>query len=311
MKGSFKMEKFMKRLANRHITIFYLFDRMKEYSRQDEVQGIRPGITYYFIMGFIPFLIFTVNVILFCTASDIDSVIKMLHEYFPVRMADALEADVIRIVSQRSDLWLWVSLIFSAISFEQGIAILVRSSDIEGYRNSGEKKVVDIFLTSCTKIDILVHEKSILYAIGLVISIMFSLGLTAFGNIIIHVLKDNFILPNVFLGVWNILAYAIPFMVLSVYLTIFYLSAPHTYAPYATHAVVTAFIVTILWLLATVVYRWFLMLIPSIGEAYGPLFGLFMMFTWFYIIVLIILLGVFLVKAMGDLQHKLDMVRHQ
>ncbi len=299
----------IKRFPNRYLTVHFFYRQIINFLREDELSGISPGITYYFIMGFIPFLIFAVNVVLFTTAADMDFVINLLHTYFPNRMASTLENDIQHIVNQRSDLWLWVSLFAAAYNFEHGLAILVRATDKKAY---GDKKShASILGGMASSIDFLVHIKSILCAVGLVAAIMISLGLTVFGNILIQWVGDNFTLNPIFLTTWNLLIYAIPFSVLIVYLTIFYLTAPRSYSPRLFHASVTAFIVTLLWLFATIIYRWVLMIIPSIGTSYGPLFGLFTMFVWFYYIVTIIIWGLCFMKAWTIFQQKLDSIRKE
>ncbi len=296
-----------RRISNRYLTLHFFYCQTRKFMRKDEVSGISPGITFYFIMGFIPFLIFSVNVVLFSTAADLDFVVEMVRTYFPERMAATLESDIQRIVGQRSDLWLWVSLFAAAYNFEKGLAILVRATDAKTY---GERnRTPSLFRGITSSSELLIHIKSILYAVGLVMAIIISLGLTVFGNILVQWFDSNFNLPSMFLFTWNLLIYAIPFVVLIFYLTIFYLSAPRSYTPRLLHALVTAFIVTLLWLFATIIYRWVLMIVPSIGESYGPLFGIFTMFGWFYYIVTIIIFGLCFIKAWTIFQRKLNGTR--
>lgn len=291
----------IKRIPNRYRTLHYLYCKTREFMQQDEVFGISPGITYFFIMGFIPFLIFVVNVVLFSTALEVDSVIRLAYAYLPPRMAVTLEEDIQRIVSQRSDLWLWISLFAAAYSFEKGLAILVRATDARAYKTNGASLMASR--------EFLVHIKSVLFAIGLVMAITISLGLTVFGNLLLQWLNQNLALPPLLFDAWDslhLLVYAIPFVALICYLTIFYLSAPRSYTPRLLHAFVTAFVVTVLWLVATTIYRWLLMMVPSIGASYGPLFGLFTMFGWFYYIVTIIISGLCFIKAWTRFQERLD-----
>ncbi len=297
----------LKRFPNRYITLHFFYCRIRKFLRQDEVSGISPGITYYLIMGFIPFLIFSVNVVLFTTAADLDFVLELVRTYFPARMATTLEEDIFRIVGQRSDLWLWVSLFAAAFSFEKALAILVRASDIKIYGDK-LKKSMSLF-GKIPLTDFLVHIKAALYAVGLVMVIIISLGLTVFGKILLEWVSASFELSPVIISTSNLAVYAVPFVVLVVYLTIFYISAPHSYTPHLLHAFVTAFIVTILWLFATIIYRWVLVILPSIGESYGPLFGLFTMFGWFYYIVTIIIFGLGIIKAWTIFQTRLNAVR--
>lgn len=96
---------------------------------------------------------------------------------------------------------------------------------------------------------------------------------------------------------WSWTKYVIPFLALTVYLTIFYLFAPNTNHPTVPSAFVVSSLVTVAWLAATGIYSWFIMIIPSIGDVYGPLMGLFVLFSWFSWITYIIIVGLCLLKS--------------
>ena len=283
--------------------LYYFYRHIKKSLHTEGIWGISSSITYYFIMGFIPFLIFVVNIALFFTAMQMDVVVSLVYTYFPERVASVLETNIQRIVAQQNNLWLWMSLLASAYSFQSGLEILVRATDYAGYLNRHQNKTKKNFMS------FFVSMKSLVFSIGLVLAIVLSLGVMIIENTFIRSLKQTLLLPEIFLNSWYWVSYFLPFVVLILFLTIFYLLAPHSYTPKLSHAVIAASLVTVLWLAATGVYSWLLLLIPSIGESYGPLFGLFVLFLWFRYITYIIIIGICFLKAWDNLRRRLDAVK--
>ena len=270
--------------------IYILCNETRKRLKTDDVWGISPGIAFYFIVGFIPFLIFLVNVILFFTMAQLDDVLNMLYAYLPVKMANTIENDIQRVVSQRSDLWMWMGLLVSMFSFQQGLAVLVRATDRENYDSADN-------VEKSKRLTFWVHGKAVIFSIGLIAAIVLSLGLIVFGEAAVQILYQAFPLPDVFMHTWSWGKYALPFVSLIIYLTIFYVFAPTKNHPPVSAALVVSTFVTIVWLAATGIYSWFMMIIPSIGEAYGPLIGLFVLFFWFRWIAYIIIIGICSLKV--------------
>ena len=279
--------------------LFFFFHGIFRYLRKDELHGISPGIAFYFIMGFIPFLVFIVNIMLSVTESQLDSIVEMLYLYFPERVAITIEDDIQRILKQQNNLWSFMGLIASSASFAQGLGILVRATDPVNYQNPEARKQGLI-----SYMDYVVASKAFLLAIGLIIAIILSLGLTVFGNAIVQFLEENYQLPDVFLNTWYLLKYLLPFIVLILFLTIFYWAAP-CFVPPLWPCFIAAFLVTILWLVATGTYSWIMLFLPSMGESYGPLVGLFVLFLWFRYIAYIIIIGIGFTKT-WDKWHELQ-----
>ncbi|MBR2216065.1 MAG: YihY/virulence factor BrkB family protein [Selenomonadaceae bacterium] len=292
-------------LTQRGLKTCYFFGKgMQYYLKTDELHGLSPGIAFYFIIGFIPFLVFIANVLLFFTVAQLDNVIAMLYSYFPERIAVTLEGDIQRIVNQRSDIWMWMGLMAATISFEQGLEILVHATDRIGYRNTPEEdRAQDKYKTYYVK------GKSVLLAVGLVLTIILSLGLTVFGNMVVELLGQSFSLPAIFLDTWYLVQFFLPFVVLIMFLTVFYWSAP-TYIPKLWPSFLAAFCVTVLWLVATGVYSWLMMLMPGMGASYGPMLGLFVLFLWFRYIAYIIIIGIGFTKAWDKWDNMYEVFNH-
>ncbi len=264
------------------------------------------GTTYYFLLGFLPFLVFTVNLMLFVMASQVDSLYGLATHYLPDRMAGSIIADIKRIMDSRSTLWMWGTGLFSLYSFVQGLVILTRATDSLDYAHTEE-------LARDTRHNLLVHVKGIAFTFGLMVVIFVSLGLPVFGNTVIQYYHESIGLPAAFLGLWNILRILVPFIVLIVWLTVFYIFAPHSYTPPFHQALLTATIVTCLWLAVTAIYSWCMLLFPAMGIAYGSLFGLFALFIWFKFIVSFIIYGIEFLRAFSEmeLRHKIEKIQQE
>ncbi len=289
------VQKLLQRLTPLWETLYFFYQRFTDYHRIASWFDMASGTTYYFLLGFLPFLVFTVNLMLFVMAAQVDAIYGIAAHYLPERMAGPLLADISRIMANRSSLWMLVTGLFSLYSFVQGLVILTRATDSLDYAQT-EAMARD------NRHNILVYTKGIIFTFGLMVVIFLSLGLPVFGNSLIYYLNDSSPLPDFFLGLWNFLRVFLPFIVLVVWLTFFYIFAPHSYTPPFRQALITALLVTCLWLAATGIYGWCMTLIPSMGIAYGSLFGLFALFVWFKFIVSFIIYGIEFLMALNEIE---------
>ena len=296
----------LKRLTPLWETIYFFYQRFTAYHSISSWFDMASGTTYYFLLGFLPFLVFTVNLMLFVMVSQVDAIYGMASHYLPERMAGPLMSDITRIMASRSSLWMWVTGLFSLYSFVQGLVILTRATDSLDYANTAA-------MARDNRHNILVYAKGIIFTFGLMVVIFLSLGLPVFGNSLVYYLNEDGQLPAFFLGLWNFLRVFLPFVVLVVWLTFFYIFAPHSYTPPFRQAFITALLVTFLWLAATGIYSWCMTLIPSMGIAYGSLFGLFALFVWFKFIVSFIIYGIEFLMALNEmeLRHKIAAMQAQ
>ena len=295
------VQSLLKRFSPLWETFFFFYQRFTDYHRIASWFDMASGTAYYFLLGFLPFLVFTVNLMLFVMSSQVDAIYGMAAHYLPDRMAAPLMGDINRIMTARSTLWMWVTGLFSLYSFVQGLVILTRATDSLDYAHT-EAMARD------NRHNVLVYAKGIVFTFGLMVVIFLSLGLPVFGNSIIYYLDESNHFSAFFLTIWNILRIALPFVVLVVWLTIFYIFAPHSYTPPFRQALITALLVTCLWLMVTGIYGWCMTLIPSMGIAYGSLFGLFALFVWFKFIVSFIIYGIEFLMAFNEmeLRHKIE-----
>ena len=289
------VQSLLKRLTPLWETLYFFYQRFTDYHRIASWFDMASGTTYYFLLGFLPFLVFTVNLMLFVMAAQVDAIYGVAAHYLPERMAGPLMSDITRIMASRSSLWMWVTGLFSLYSFVQGLVILTRATDSLDYAQTEN-------IARDNRHNVLVYAKGIIFTFGLMVVIFLSLGLPVFGNSLVYYLNESSHFPAFFLWLWNFLRVFLPFVVLVVWLTFFYIFAPHSYTPPFRQALITALLVTCLWLAVTGIYGWFMTLIPNMGIAYGSLFGLFALFVWFKFIVSFIIYGIEFLMALNEIE---------
>ena len=202
------------KFKKRHIGMFFVLNTMRRFHR-DEVFSSSAEAAYYLIMGFIPFMIFLVNAVLFFMAPQISVIIKVL-DYLPQEVAVILSSNIYRIIAARSSTWLAAGLLIALWAVAQGVQVLIRASDQTFHENRDQQNWF------------IVKIKSMVLVVFLTLSIIVSLGFTVFGNAVIYAVHYYFYLPELFLQIWDWIKYILPFGDLILTLTIFYRFAPDT-----------------------------------------------------------------------------------
>lgn len=244
----------------------------------DDVSALAAETTYYLILGLVPFMIFLVNAILFFMAPQISVVMHFLS-YLPSDFAAALEGYVYRIIAGRSSIWLILGLVAALWSGAQGIDVVIRSTDKAMSNDRNRQSWITV------------KAKSLLFTLLIVFAMVLSLGITVFGNAVVYALDYYFTLPAMFLYIWNMLKYVVPFLILVLSLAVFYRYATHRYRTAWVRAFTASVLVTLVWLLLTGGYSYYILNLSSMGLTYGSLIGLLVLFIWFHLAAMVIIMG--------------------
>ena len=98
------IQSMLKRLSPVWETLYFFYQRFTDYHRIASWFDMASGTAYYFLLGFLPFLVFTVNLMLFVMSSQVAAIYGMAAHYLPQRMAGPLLPDIKRIMAARSTL---------------------------------------------------------------------------------------------------------------------------------------------------------------------------------------------------------------
>jgi membrane protein len=281
--------------------VFYI-RRVGERFLQDDVGAMAAETTYYLILGLIPFLIFLINSVLFFAAPQVPQILHLL-QYLPKDLASAMETNVYRIIEGRSSALLVMGLIVALWSASQGVDVLIRAAD---KAFSTDRNIQTWIWVKC---------KSLLFTMLLAFTMALSLGMVVFANAVVYALNYYFALPPVFLGTWTLLKYVIPFTNTVITLAVFYRYAPkflpHQGRTSWVQTLLSAFTVTVLWMILTAGYGYYMLNISNMGVTYGSLVGLMVLFIWFHLSAVVIILGSEMIVAWDEMRFNFAVNEHK
>lgn len=267
----------MKKHHKKLIALFFIKRMVRRYI-DDNVGALSAEATYYFILGLIPFLIFVVNMVLFFSASQIQLIVRILS-YLPQAVAASMQNNIYRIIQSRSIIWMLGGLIFSLWTSSRGVQTLISATDQCFFDNRN----LQPYIRRCAK--------SIVFTVLITFAMILTLGLIVFANAVVYALFNYFRLNHILLDIWNIFRFTIPFCVLVLSMALFYRFAPQQKIAKSSTILITSLLVTIIWLILTAAYGFYVQHISSMGITYGSLIGLVVLFIWFHLAAIVIIMG--------------------
>ncbi len=244
----------------------------------DDVSASAAESTYYFILGLVPFMIFLANAMLFFAAPQVEFILRLLT-YLPHEVAMTIEGHMYRILQARSSLWMLVGLGTALWTSSQGVDTLIRAMDRAFFGNRNKQSYV------------IVKAKSMVFTVLITFAMIISLGLIVFGNAMVYGAMMYFEIPALFLQLWTLAKYGIPFAAIALSLAAFYQWAPAGRRHDWPYVIAASFLMTFLWLGLTAAYGYYMTHISSMGITYGSLIGLIVLFVWFHLTAEVIILG--------------------
>lgn len=237
--------------------------------------------TYYLILSIVPFFIFFLNCLMFFAHSELDTVLKVLY-MLPADSRNAIQPVIMNLIDSRSQTILSVGFLVAFWSASKGINALVRALDM--ILNVTGKEIHFI----------MVYVKSLVFTMTSVVAGFLSLFLWVFGKAVLRFVMEYYPLPQEIVSLWMTLSMLIPFVVIMGTLALFYRYAP-TYIGVTRlswpQALVSGSTGTILWILVTVLYDFYMAHIANASATYGPLVGLMVLFVWLNLSVQAVLIG--------------------
>lgn len=275
-------------------TAVYFLKRMINRFNDDNVTALAAESTYYFILGLIPFMIFFVNAMLFFAAPQVDLITKAVH-YLPQQVAVTLQANINRILQARSSIWLVVGLATALWTASQGVTTLIRSMDCAFYGDRDKQSYIKVKI------------KSLIFTMFISFAMILSLGLIVFGNAVVYAIAYYFNVADVFLEMWTMAKFGIPFVIFTFSLAGFYQFAPAGRRSEWKRIIAASFIVTVVLLGLTAAYGYYILHVSSMGITYGSLIGLIVLFIWFHLTVMTIITGGEFIMAWDETARRHDL----
>jgi membrane protein len=255
-----------------------LIKRTVKDSVEDDVAGIAAQLAYYFFLALFPALLFLVALASFFPLYSVtDELMRLMSPLAPAAVVNLLQ-DQLTALSNSDDIGLLsVGLLMALWSSSAAMVSIIdamdRAYDIEDSRPWWRRRLVAIALT-----------------IGLALFILSSFALVVAGPWLADFLGRSLGLTEIFTWTWKIIQWPVAFLLASAGFAIVYYFAPDAEQEW-TWITPGALIATLLWLIASLGFRYYVVNFGNYEEAYGTLGGIILTLLWFYITALVMVLG--------------------
>ena len=255
-----------------------LLKRTAKESSEDDVFGLAAQLAYYFFLALFPAVLFILALASFFPLTNvIDDIVRALRPIAPADVLGLLEDQLRRISNTGSSSILTIGIFGALWSSSAAVVAIVgslnRAYDIEEGRPWWKVRLTAIGLT-----------------LGLAVLVLTSFTLIVAGPTIATQVASSFGLGSVFEWTWKILQWPLAFLLVSTAVGLVYYFAPDAEQDW-TWITPGAVIGTLLWLVVSLVFKFYVANFTDYNATYGAVGGVIVLLLWFYISGLAILVG--------------------
>jgi membrane protein len=263
------------------LTPFNLMKRVWNESNDDDIWGRAAELSYYFLLALFPMLLFLVSVLGFFAGPGSElrnSLFEYLSKAMPASAGDLVNKTMNEVSSSAGGGKLAFGILAALWAASNGMGAIVKTLniayDVDETRPWWKQRAIAVGLT-----------------VGLSVLILGALTLVLFGGQIGEAIAAKVGLGAAFAIGWKILQWPIVLAVMFFAFAIVYYLAPNLKKP-AWHWISPgAAVGLILWLAASVAFRFYLQFFNSYSKTYGSLGAVIILMLWLYLSGLAILAG--------------------
>lgn len=244
--------------------------------KEDDLASMSAQVTYYLILAFPPFLFLLINLLSFTPLSN-RLLIANFNAILPHDTAFLLKNMLVETVQAKSGTLLLMGMIGCLWAAAQGMSAIIR-----GINHSYGVKETRNFI----KLSFI----ALMSTIGLTVMIIFSFLLIVLGRILGSYIFGLLGIQAVFRNIWSFVRYGISLSLMLITFYLVYAYLPNRKLKFKNIIVGTVF-ASFGWVLASLVFSFFVNSFANFERVYGSLGGIFALIIWLHISTLIFLLG--------------------
>ncbi|MCE5090947.1 YihY/virulence factor BrkB family protein [Staphylococcus devriesei] len=243
---------------------------------KDDASGLAAQMTYHFVLALFPMLIFLLTLLPFFQI-DPQQIKDLVSQNAPSETADVVSRIFEDITKNSSGSLLSVGLLLAIWSASNGMSAIMNSFnvayDVEDARNPVVLKILSVVFT---------------IVMGIVLAL--ALTLPTFGDFIKERLFGPLGLSNEVAWVFDLVRIVLPFIVILILFLTLYSVAPNVKTKFKS-VFPGALFTSIIWLVGSFVFGWYLSNFGNYSKTYGSLAGIIILLLWLYITCFIIIIG--------------------
>lgn len=273
--------------SNWHIRFLGIFLRNL---RNSDIADKASSLAYYLILSIFPLLIFFLNTLSMFFKARQGMVIKLV-EVLPQGAANIVRDILIGIIRNSNGTLLSISLIIAIWTGSSGISKLIHTIN-ETYgitsKNFVLERIYAVFFTIAFEAIMLMIFVSII-----------------FGDVISSLLITNVGAENFIYSIWLILKSTIPSIFMVITFTLLYkftLRSGKAKEVKIKHALIGAIVTSISWGVLTKFFSYYVNSFGKFDRVYGSIGGVIILIIWLYISAIVMILGSYIAKSLGDVE---------
>ncbi|MBS6006995.1 MAG: YihY/virulence factor BrkB family protein [Clostridium baratii] len=254
-------------------TFLYLFIKVK----RDDIFALASQLAYYLILSFFPFLIFLITLIGFSNLNNTE-VLEGLQSILPTAVFELTASTISEVINSQNTGILGISGVLAiwaaASAFRAVIKGVNKAYDVDEDRSFIKRSIIGI-----------------ISVIALALTIMCTLAMLVFGDLIGEFLNRFLPFEHLINFIWNILRYIIIIAMMIVVFAMIYKVAPAKRIKFRS-VLPGAIITTIGWLIASLAFSYYVNNFSNYSRLYGSLWAVFVLMTWLFMTSIVFILGV-------------------
>lgn len=245
--------------------------------KKDDIFALSSQLAYYLVLSFFPFLIFLFTLISFSNLNA-EVILEALETMLPNSVFELTQNIILEVLGTQSTGVLGVSLILAIWTASSGARAVFKgvnkAYNIREERNYVKRAIISFIST-----------------IGLAITVLLSLSLLVFGDVIGNYLIDILPFRQILIMIWNILRYGVILFILTFIFAFIYKYAPSKKIRWRD-VLPGAIFATIGWVVVSIGFSFYINNYSNYSRFYGSLAAVFVLMIWLFLTSLIFMFGV-------------------
>lgn len=244
--------------------------------KNDDVPSLAAAQAYYYLLAIFPLLIVCFAILPYLNINPTE-VLDFLEKALPSGLATVFEENIVSLIQTPKGGLLTVGIIGALWSASSGVQAFMTASN-EAYGVDETRSFIKVRLLS------------LLLTIGMVLSFVIALLLPVFGSAILSFLNSLLGISSSLMILLQIARWVVSILLITGVLSLLYLLAPNQRLP-LKHIFPGAISASILWLLISLGFSFYVSNFASYSATYGSLGGIIILMMWFYLTGMILIVG--------------------
>ena len=265
--------KFNRRIQTYNKKIKFLM----EYSNYREITSKAAEMSFYLLLSFFPFLIFTISLVVYTPIIKLSKYIFLLKKILPLSAFNIVSSLIQSAIENRSFSFLILSFILAMYTMSRAVISLIRGMN-RSYNIRETRPYFEVLFIS------------LVFVIMIVVLIFTSMIFLVFGEKLGSFLFNLIGLDQYFMYIWNLCRYIVGVITVIIILMNLYRFTPNKKLSFK-QVLPGAIVSTLCWLIASFCYSFYSNNFARYDIIYGSLGGIIVLMTWVYLSSWTILIG--------------------